>query len=235
MEFLQEILDNTKWPIISAFILGLMTAISPCPLASNITAIAYISKDLQNRKKVFINGLVYTLGRAFSYTALGVVLFIGAGRLNFAGFFQQWGERILGPLLMLIGIFMLGIIRFSIPGFGNFNEKMEKVGRQGYLGVFLMGVVFALAFCPYSGILYFGLLIPMTIVSAKGLLLPLVFAAGTGLPVIIFAWLIAFTLNEVGLFYNRLKTFEKWFRKLIAIVFIAVGLYYVIIIYFNIL
>jgi len=103
-----------------------MTSISPCPLATNITAIGFISKDIVNQRKVFVNGLVYTLGRAISYTAIGLLFFFGASQFEFAGFFQEWGEKILGPLLIIIGLFMLGILKFKIPGIGSLTEKMEN-------------------------------------------------------------------------------------------------------------
>jgi len=229
MDFLQSLLDNTSLPFLTALLLGLMTAISPCPLATNITAIAFISKDMENRRKVFFNGLIYTLGRAISYTAIGVVLFFGASTFSVAGFFQQWGERLLGPLLLTIGIFMLDIIRINFPGLGKLGDKMEQNPKKGFWQVLLLGIVFALAFCPYSGLLYFGMLIPITIASPSGLFLPMIFAVATGLPVIVLAWMLAFTMSEVGSFYNKLKTFEKWFRKVIAVVFILVGLYYIFI------
>ncbi|HPE43100.1 MAG TPA: aromatic aminobenezylarsenical efflux permease ArsG family transporter [Bacteroidales bacterium] len=229
MDFLQSLLDNTSLPFLTALLLGLMTAISPCPLATNITAIAFISKDMENRRKVFFNGLIYTLGRAISYTAIGVVLFFGASTFSVAGFFQQWGERLLGPLLLIIGIFMLDNIRINFPGLGKLGDKMEQNPKKGFWQVLLLGIVFALAFCPYSGLLYFGMLIPITIASPSGLFLPMIFAVATGLPVIVLAWMLAFTMSEVGSFYNKLKTFEKWFRKVIAVVFILVGLYYIFI------
>lgn len=229
MDFLQSLLDNTSLPFLTALLLGLMTAISPCPLATNITAIAFISKDMENRRKVFFNGLIYTLGRAISYTAIGVILYFGASTFSVAGFFQQWGERLLGPLLLIIGIFMLDIIRINFPGLGKLGDKMEQNPKKGFWQVLLLGIVFALAFCPYSGLLYFGMLIPITIASPSGLFLPMIFAVATGLPVIVLAWMLAFTMSEVGSFYNKLKTFEKWFRKVIAVVFILVGLYYIFI------
>ena len=123
MEFLHSILENTQLPFLTAFILGLMTAISPCPLATNITAIGYISKDLENRRRVFYNGVVYTLGRAITYTLIGLIFYFGANQFKISGFIQQWGEKILGPLLIIIGIFMLGIIKLNIPGFGKLSEK----------------------------------------------------------------------------------------------------------------
>ncbi|NTW33204.1 MAG: sulfite exporter TauE/SafE family protein, partial [Bacteroidetes bacterium] len=161
MDFLQNLLDNTSAPILYAFILGLMTAISPCPLATNITAIGYISKDIENKKKIFINGLLYTLGRAVSYTVLGVILYFGASKFQVAKFFQLYGERILGPLLVIIGIIMLDMIKIKFPGFNKVSENLERNSRSGSgWSALLLGIVFALAFCPYSGVLYFGMLIP---------------------------------------------------------------------------
>ncbi len=232
MEVLQNLLENSQFPIFTAFILGLMTAISPCPLATNITAIGFISKDIQDKKKVFYNGLIYTLGRAISYVGIGLLFFFGANQFEFKGIFNQYGEKVLGPLLIIIGLFMLGIIKFSIPLFGNISEKMENRENKGFVQVLFLGIVFALAFCPYSGILYFGMLMPITISSASGLFLPLFFAIATGIPVIIFAWLIAYSMNSIGKLYSNIKLFEKWFRKIIAILFIVTGVYYIYIIFF---
>lgn len=209
-----------------------MTAISPCPLAANITAVGFISKDIVNQRKVFVNGLVYTLGRAISYTTIGLLFFFGASQFEVAGFFQEWGEKLLGPLLIIIGLFMLGVLKLNIPGIGSLTQKMESKAGGGFWGVLLLGIVFALAFCPYSGVLYFGMLMPMTISSASGLYLPLFFAIATGIPVIIFAWLIAFSVGSIGNVYNKLKVFEIWFRRIIAVLFIAVGVYYLFTIYF---
>ncbi len=227
MEILQNFLETSQFPILSAFILGLMTAISPCPLATNITAIGFISKDIESKRKVFINGLVYTLGRAISYTAIGLIFFFGASQFELSGLLQEWGEKLLGPILIIIGLFMLGVIRLKIPGIGSLTEKMENKSNSGFWGVLLLGVVFALAFCPYSGVLYFGMLMPLTVSSASGLFLPFVFAVATGIPVIIFAWLLAFSVGSIGNVYNKLKNFELWFRRIVASLFIVVGLYYI--------
>ncbi|HBF87698.1 MAG TPA: cytochrome C biogenesis protein [Bacteroidales bacterium] len=228
MEYLQNLLDVTNIPFLSAFLLGLMTAISPCPLATNITAIGFISKDLEDRKKIFFNGLWYTLGRAISYTALGVILYFGASKFHVSKIFQANGEKFLGPLLIIVGILMLDIIKIKFPGLGKLTSGMEnKEKKDNWWSALLLGIIFALAFCPYSGVLYFGMLIPMTISSTSGLFLPFIFAVATGLPVIIVAYLLAFSLSSVGGFYNKVKIFEKWFRKIIAVVFILVGLYFV--------
>lgn len=233
-EFLYNLYDNAQLPFISALALGLMTAISPCPMATNITAIGFISKDLEDRRKVFLNGIIYTLGRAISYTLIGLLFYFFADQLNFLQTgIVVWGEKIVGPLLVLIGIFMLDVIKINFPGMGKISEKMEEKSRSGWWGVLLLGIVFALAFCPYSGVLYFGALIPLTISSPGGLYLPVVFAIATGIPVIIFAWFLAFSIGKVGTMYNKIKTFEKWFRKVIAVLFILAGIYLIYLTYIG--
>jgi len=227
MEYLDQLLAQSNFPLLSAFLLGIMTAISPCPLATNITATAYISKNLGDKKRIFFNGLIYTLGRVISYTTLGVILYFGASKFNVSSFFNTYGERFLGPLLIIIGIFMLDLISIKFPGVGGLTEKLNGEKIKGkYWGALLMGMIFALAFCPYSGVLYFGMLVPLTISQANGLILPIVFAIATGLPVIIIAYLLAFTLSGVGNFYNKVKNFEFWFRKVAAAIFIVAGLYF---------
>jgi len=226
-EFLNNLYANTSAPFVSALVLGLLTAISPCPMATNITAIGFISKDLGNRNRVFYNGLIYTLGRTFSYTALAFILFLGADQFKISAFFQLYGQKIIGPLLILIGIFMLGIIKVNFPAFNGITSRLQQGSKFSYWKVFLLGVVFALAFCPYSGVLYFGMLIPLTI-STSGLHLPVVFAIATGIPVILFAWFIAYTVSGVGKLYKRIKSFEYWFRRVVAVIFIGIGIYYII-------
>ena len=213
-EFLNNLYANTSTPLVSAIILGLLTAISPCPMATNITAIGYISKDIGNKNRVFFNGLIYTL-------------FLGADQFRISGVFQQYGEKIIGPLLVIIGIFMLGIIQINFPAFNSITDRFKQQSKFNYWDVFLLGVIFALAFCPYSGVLYFGMLVPLTI-SSSGLHLPVVFASATGIPVIIFAWLIAYTISGVGNIYKSIKSFEYWFRKVVAVIFIGIGVYYMI-------
>ncbi len=231
MGFLQSILENTGHSFVTAIILGLMTAISPCPLATNISAIGFISRDIENKKRVFINGLVYTLGRATSYTLLAVIIYFGASKMNVSMIFQGWGEKLLGPILILIGLLMLDIIKINFPAFSKLTDSIGNKSKGNLLRTFLLGVVFALAFCPYSGVLYFAMLIPITITSASGLYLPLVFAVATGLPVIFFAWLLAFAVGNVAKMYNSLKTFELWFRRVVSIIFILVGTYYLVVLF----
>lgn len=224
--FLQQLLDSSSYVVLTSFLLGLLTAISPCPLATNITAIGFISKDISDRKRVFINGIIYTLGRAISYTAIGMLIYFGTSKMDLTKLFMGWGERVLGPVLIIIGLLMLDIFRLPVLPGGPWREKMERLNFSQWWMVLLLGVLFALAFCPYSGVLYFGMLIPLTISQSDGLFLPPVFALATGLPVILFAWLIAFAIGQVGNLYNKIKMFEKWTRRVVAIGMILTGLYY---------
>jgi cytochrome c-type biogenesis protein len=232
MEFLRDILENSQYSFLTAFILGLMTAISPCPLATNISAIGYISRDIEDRRRVFKNGLVYTLGRAISYSTLALIIFFGASQVHISRLFQGWGEKVLAPMLILIGLFMLGVLKIRFPGFSRLTGKIEKQGKGSYWSTLLLGMVFAMAFCPYSGVLFFAMLMPVTIASAAGLYLPVVYAFATGLPVIVFAWLIAYAIGNVGEVYNKVKSFELWFRRGMAVLFIATGLYYSVLLFF---
>ena len=229
MELLQSILENSQYAFVTAILLGLMTAISPCPLATNISAIGFISRDIVNHRRVFLSGLVYTLGRAISYTGLAVIIYLGASKMNISMIFQGWGEKLLGPVLILIGLFMLDVIKIKFPGFSGLTDKIGESSKGSYWSTLLLGMVFALAFCPYSGVLYFVMLIPMTVASAGGLYLPVIYAIATGLPVILFAWLLAYAVGNVGKLYNHIKTFELWFRRVVSVVFIGVGIYYSVI------
>lgn len=228
MDFLQNLADNSQIPIITAFILGLITAMSPCPLATNITATAWLSRDIANKRTVLLNGMMYTFGRMFTYTALGLLFYLGASKFQIAKILQSLGGVWLGVALVVFGILMLDIIKIpGIPGINKFLDR--KKFKRGFINSFLLGVLFALAFCPYSGVIYFVVLIPMTIASPSGLILPPVFAIATGLPVITVSWLLAYSVTSLGNFYNSIKNFEKWFKRVVASVFIITGLYYIII------
>ena len=227
MEWMKQIVANSDIPLLTSFVLGLIMATSPCPLATNITATAYLSKDIGDNHRVFINGLLYTLGHIFSYTALGLIFFLGASQFEIARFLHNLSGIWLGIALVAAGILMLDVIKINFPSL-SFASKMN--GRKiTYRNAFLMGVVFALAFCPYSGVIYFGMLIPITIASPSGLLLPPVFAIAAALPVIIASWLIAYSISNVGKFYNSMKSFEKWFKHIVSAVFIIVGIYFIVI------
>ena len=226
---LQNLLDNSNIPVITAFLLGLLTAISPCPLATNITAIGFISKDIGNRNKIFLGGLLYTLGRVVAYTVLGIILISilkeGSSMFSLQKGISKYGEILIAPVLIFVGVFMLFGDHLNLPKFGfSGTGKAEKL--KGNLGSLLLGVLFALAFCPTSGLFYFGMLIPMSAAEPGGYLLPIVYAVATGLPVILVAWILAYSVAGIGKFYNRIQVFQKWFNRVVAVLFIAVGIYY---------
>ena len=227
MEWLTELAQNKEAPLLAAFSLGLLTAISPCPLATNITATAYIAKTITSKGKVLLSGLLYTLGRMFSYTALGSIIYFGASKFHVAKLFQGNGEKFIGPLMIVIGLIMLGVIKFTFMSSGNLTEILsEKFKDKGMLGSFLLGVVFALAFCPYSGALFFAMLIPMTLSASAGLGLPIIFSIGTGLPVIFFAFVIAFSVEKIGRYFKAIQQVEKVMRILAGVTFLITGFYY---------
>jgi cytochrome c-type biogenesis protein len=235
MDWINELAQNRETPVFAAFALGLLTAIAPCPLATNITATAYIAKTITNKKKVLLSGVLYTLGRVFSYTLIGAVIYFGASKFQVAKLFQGSGEKYIGFVLIIIGLIMLDIIKLNFIKSGNITDRLSnKFKTQGLFGSFLLGALFAMAFCPYSGALFFAMLIPMTLSASAGLALPVVFSIGTGLPVILFAFVIAFSMEKLGLYFKAITKFEKVMRKATGLVFIITGLYYINI-YFKLL
>ena len=227
MEFLNILIDQYNFPLFSAFVLGVMTSISPCPLATNITAIAYISKDIKTTKHTLLNGLAYTLGRAISYTLLAMLIYFGLSTFTIANIFQGWGDKVLGIILILISLTMFGIIKINLI---SKNENVDKIkewlARKGFVGALFLGMIFTLAFCPYSGVLFFGILIPLVLTSTEGLLLPPLFAIGTGLPVVLFSFILAFGVEKVGKIYNAMSKIEKVMRYGVATIFLLAGIYY---------
>ena len=137
---------------------------------------------------------------------------------------------ILPPALLLVGLFMLFGNRLNLPSFG-FGGKGEGLARQGGSGALLLGMLFALAFCPTSGVFYFGMLIPMSASMAMGYLLPILFAVATALPVLVVAWILAFSAGQIGAVYGKMQTIQKWLNILVGVLFIAVGIYYCLTIY----
>jgi len=228
MDFINHLIDAYNLPVLTAFLIGILTSISPCPLATNITAIAYISKDIKTPRHTLLKGLFYTLGRAISYTTLASLIYFGLSSFQIARIFQGWGDKILGPILLVIGLVMFGIVKINFNN--NNGEKIAKIkfwlSQKGYIGSLFLGVLFALAFCPYSGVLFFGILIPLVLKSAESLLLPSLFALGTGLPVIFFSFLIAFSMQKVSRAFQIVQKIEKVMRYSVATIFVIAGIYY---------
>ena len=229
MDILQTWLEGSEVPVLTAFLLGLLTAVSPCPLATNITAIGFISKDIESKDRTFLLGILYTIGRMVAYSLLGALL-IWMLRRGFDTFdlqskVSQWGEMLLSPVLIVMGLVMLFGDRLPLSGFG--LNASEKSGRlRGAWGSLLLGILFAMVFCPTSGLFYFGMLIPMSASATGGYALPAVYALATGLPVVIVAWIIAYSIGNIAGFYKKMQVFQKWLNRMVAVLFIIVGIYY---------
>lgn len=211
----------------SALWLGILTSISPCPLTTNIAAISFIGRRLTNPYHVFAGGLLYTLGRTFTYLLLGVLLvssLLSTPRLSHV--LQEYTNKVLGPILILVGMFLLELIQFDGIGSGMSERLKGRVENWGIWGGALLGVVFALSFCPVSAALFFGSLIPVAVKSGSIFLLPSLYGIGTALPVVAFAILIALGARSVGRTFERIAQFEVWARRTTGAVFIGVGIYF---------
>ena len=235
MEWIHNLLETATAPVLIAFLLGILTAISPCPLATNIASIGYISRDIENKKAIFIKGVLYTIGRILAYTALGIILISvleeGASIFGIQKYVSKWGELLIGPILIAIGIFMLVGHKLNLPKFG-FNGSGESYAKKGGWGAFFLGILFALAFCPSSGVLYFGMLIPLSVSSNSGWLLPMIYALATALPVLAVAWILAYSVQNLGTFYGKVRKIQKWLNLVVGILFLFIGIYYCQMIYF---
>ncbi len=222
-------MDSFAVALGSAIWLGILTSISPCPLATNIAAITYIGRQVDSPRKVLAAGLLYTLGRTVTYLVLGILIVASVLSIpELAMFLQQNMNKFLGPILIVVGMFLLELISIDLTR-GNIGAGMQgKADRFGIWGAGLLGLLFALSFCPVSAALFFGSLIPLAVNSQSSIVMPTVYGVGTALPVIAFAFVIALSARMVGVIFDRLKTFEKWARRITGVVFIAVGIYYVL-------
>ena len=211
----------------SALWLGILTSISPCPLASNVAAISFLSKKIAHPMLVFISGLAYTFGRMVSYAVLGWIIINSLLSIpQVAQFLQIYMGKALGPLLILAGLILLEIITIPLPGLSLSQKHHNKLAGSGAPGAFLLGFIFALAFCPISAALFFGSLIPLAINSKSGIALPFIYGIGTGLPVLVFAVAIALGVTSLSRWFRKITKLEYYTRKITGIIFIIVGLYY---------
>ncbi|HPB31967.1 MAG TPA: aromatic aminobenezylarsenical efflux permease ArsG family transporter [Candidatus Sumerlaeota bacterium] len=217
--------------------LGIFTSISPCPLATNIAAVSYIGKRLENPFKVFLYGISYTLGRAFAYVLVGVLVvssLLSAPHLSH--FLQKYMNRFLGPLLILVGMVLLEMIPLMPSGSGMTDKLKKRMENWGIAGAFGLGVIFALSFCPISAALFFGSLIPLAVDRESGILMPTLYGIATGLPVLLFALLISFGAKGLmGKVFSNIVRFEKGARMVTGIIFIAAGLYFILAFVFKVL
>lgn len=220
----------------SAFWLGILTSISPCPLATNIAAISYVGKDVANPSRVLLGGMLYTAGRSIAYLVIGIILvssILSAPSVSF--FLQTYMNKILGPLLLVTGLVLTGAISFDFfSGNGISQGFQEKIKKMGMAGAIVLGIVFALSFCPVSAALFFGSLIPVALKFQSGVMLPSVYGLATGLPVIFFAVLVALGANKVASAFNKVTVFEIWARRITGAVFILAGFFYILEQYFHV-
>ncbi|MFW5828912.1 MAG: aromatic aminobenezylarsenical efflux permease ArsG family transporter [Planctomycetota bacterium] len=211
----------------TALWLGLMTAISPCPLASNIAAISYLGKDVEDRRRVLLAGLAYTVGRSITYVIVAAVLVWGlASAGDLSRTLQRYGTAFLGPILMLLGLVLLGWLGGGINLQAGSQALRQRLARAGLLGPLLLGVLFALSFCPVSAGLYFGGLLPLAAQASSPLLLPVVFGISTAVPVVAFALLIAFAAHRVGRAYANLRRVQQLMQVVFGVGLILAGIYY---------
>jgi cytochrome c biogenesis protein CcdA len=210
----------------SALWLGILTSISPCPLATNIAAVSYVGRRLGSARAILLSGALYTAGRTIAYTALGAAaVWSLMSMVAVSGFLQGTFHRLLGPLLIALGLLLLGVIKLSLPGGGLSERLRRRVDRAGVWGAGLLGIVFALAFCPVSAGLFFGGLIPLAADCGSPLVLPVLYGVGTALPVAVAAVVIAAGAGWIDRALGKVRVFERWARVVTAIVFIGVGLY----------
>jgi cytochrome c biogenesis protein CcdA len=210
---------------------GILTSISPCPLATNITAISFIGRRVDSVGQVFISGLLYTAGRMASYIVLGILLVSSTQLIPpVANFLQQYMVYLLGPSLIIIGILLLDIFKINFGSNGIVGTGLQKkFESSGIWGALLMGIIFAISFCPISAALFFGSLFSLAIKNQSMVIIPSVYGIGTALPVLVFAFIIAFSVNRIGRIFDALKVFEKWARISTGMIFILAGLYLVLI------
>lgn len=212
---------------LSALWLGILTSISPCPLATNIAAISFLSKRITSPIFVFLAGLAYTLGRMFSYAILGILIIKSVLAIpESAQFLQKYVVKAMGPILILTGLVLLEIIKLKFSGFTLSEKHRNALVEAGAPGAFMLGLFFALAFCPISAALFFGSLIPLALSHKMGIILLFIYGIGTGLPVLFFAVAIAIGVSSLNKWFSKLTVLELYMRKITGAIFILVGIYY---------
>jgi cytochrome c biogenesis protein CcdA len=211
----------------SALWLGVLTSISPCPLATNIAAISFIAREATNPRRVLMTGVLYTVGRTIAYVGVAVILVMSLlSAPHVSHVLQKYMNKIMGPLLILVGMFLLNLIRVGWSGPVPGDGFQKRAGKMGMWGALLLGFVFALSFCPISAALYFGSLLPLTLQHNSKFILPSLYGIGTALPVVVFAIIIAWSAKSLGKAYAGITRIEKWGRIATGVVFICVGVYF---------
>lgn len=216
--------------------LGILTSVSPCPLASNIAAVSWLGTRPGRPRRVLIAGLLYTLGRVVTYATVGLVLSLGA--LSLSGIsldLQRYGSMALGPLLIIVGMFLLELIRVQLPSMGILAAAAERTKGWGLWGAPVLGMIFALAFCPVSGALFFGSLVPLAATSRMPLVVPVMYGIGTAAPVVAVSLALAVGGEAMARRFAGLSRFEKPARRITGVVFVGAGVYLCLKYIFNVI
>ena len=206
---------------------GILTSISPCPLATNIAAISFIGRKVGRPAYVLSTGLLYTIGRTITYVLLAIVLVKGLSSMPVVShWLQKYMNRLLGPVLILVAMVLLDLLSFGLSSGKLAQWCQKRAGSFGLAGALLIGILFALTFCPVSAALFFATLIPLSIKHSSAILLPTIYGAGTALPVLVFALLIATSADLMARVFNKVTQFELWARRITGVIFLAVGIYF---------
>ena len=222
--------------IASSIWLGVLTSVSPCPLATNIAAISFVSQNITQKRIVFLSGVFYAFGRSLTYITLGILIIKTLIDVPIiSNFLQRYVNKILGIVLILVGMILLDLIRMTLSLPSASENVINKFTGKGLIGALPLGILFALAFCPVSAALFFGGLIPIALKAQSGIVLPMIYGIGTGLPVIIFGFLVAIGVNYVNKLYQKITRIEFYTKKVTGIIFILVGIYYALAYIFEVI
>jgi len=222
----KSLMDSFALAIGSAFWLGLLTSISPCPLATNIAAISFVGRDVGRTSRVIYAGILYAIGRVLAYTVIGGL--VVASVLSAPGvslWLQSNISLFIGPLLVLVGMILLGLIELPISTGSGLNHVRERIQKMGLAGSFLLGILFALSFCPVSAALFFGSLIPLAVSHDSSMLLPAVYGTGTGIPVIVFAIALSLGAKSLGTLFQKVTATEQKIRFGTGVVILLIGVW----------
>ena len=217
-----------SWVImIMVFWFGVLTSISPCPLASNIAAIAFIGRKTGEKSHILSSGLLYSVGRILTYMVLGGIITTGVlGTATISLFLQKYMNEALGPIMIFLGLILLGWLNSGVSFSLNSEKLQAKAANGSIFWALPIGILFALSFCPVSAGLFFGGLLPFALRYNSNFILPTLFGLGTALPVVAFAFIMAFASAYVGKSFNKLTQVELWVRRVVGATFIIVGIYY---------
>jgi len=219
-------MDGTLAATGSGLVLGLLTAVSPCPLATNLAATVWLTRHAASRRRALLGALAYTGGRVAAYGAIAALLVLGTlGAPELSRVLQRWLPPFVGPLLVLTAMVLLHLLPLPWANAGMKQETAERLARLGLLGEFLLGVLFALTFCPTSAALFFGSLLPQALASPTAAPPVIAYGVGTAIPIGVFAVAVAVGAGFAGRFRDGIVRWQPRIRVISGIALLAIGLY----------